>query len=399
MLSQIVIINSLALIFLFYISRKRIKVLVTKKVFFYFKKLPMKENRVVFSSFSGKGFSDSPKYLYNHCRKNYSDMVFIWVINDTSTDIPGDCIKVKHKSLKHLYYMATSKFWFFNSRIPALFTKREGQVYLQTWHGTPLKQLGLDMDVAYFGTANYKHNFYKNAKRWDYLISANNHSTVIFQSAFGINKEKIIQTGYPRNDILINHTLDEVRVLREKLQIPKNKKVILYCPTWRDDEKKSAKEYGFELKLDLRRLKQRFGSNSVLLLRMHYLIAQDIDLSGVEDFAFDVSSYDDIQELYLVSDLMITDYSSTMFDYTTLKRPVILYCYDFDKYKDVLRGFYFDLTKLNPGPIVKEHLELEIQIEKALKNELTYNNEFYHKFCSVDDGFASDKTLEILFGK
>lgn len=393
MLALLITINSLALIFLFYIFRQKIKGLFVRKIYYYLKKIPLNNRRVVFSSFSGKGFSDSPKYLYLECINKYPEFECVWVVNDLSTEIPGNPIKVKNKSIRHLYYMATSKFWIFNARISGMFKKREEQVYLQTWHGTPLKKLGLDMDVAYFATANYKLNFYKNAQRWDYLISANGYSTKIFQSSFGVDKEIILEYGYPRNDILINHTEDDIVKIKSELNIDKEKNIILYCPTWRDDKKNASKEYGFDLKLDLQKLKGKFGNDAVILLRMHYLIAENLDLNGVEDFAYDVSNYPDIQELYIISDVMITDYSSTMFDYYNLKKPVILYTYDLDKYEGVLRGFYFNLLELSPGPIVLEQESLEVQLEKALAGNIEHNEEFYNKFCSIDDGNASSATL------
>ncbi|AJR09521.1 CDP-glycerol glycerophosphotransferase family protein [Photobacterium gaetbulicola] len=391
------LINSFAVIFLLYIFRRRIKILIAKKSYSYFKKLPVNGKRAIFSSFSGKAFSDSPKYLYLECQQKYPDIECIWVVDDLNIEIPGNATKVKNMSFKHFYYMATSKYWIFNARIPAMFTKREEHVYLQTWHGTPLKKLGLDMDVAYFATANYKHNFYKNAQRWDYLVSANSFSSKVFPSAFGVDKDIILEYGYPRNDILINHTENDIAKIKKDLKLDDTKKVILYCPTWRDDQKKASKDYGFNLKMDLKSLKDKFGSDAVILLRMHYLIAENIDLTGVEDFAFDVSNYPDIQELYIISDVMITDYSSTMFDYSILKKPVILYTYDLDKYKDVLRGFYFDLLELSPGPIVIEQSELENKIEKGLSGELNYNEAFYNKFCLTDKGTASQSILEKLF--
>lgn len=392
----LLLINSVATFFILYIFRRKIMSLIAKKTYYYFQKFPVKSNRAVFSSFSGKYYSDNPKYLYLECIKNHPNIECIWVVDDNRIDIPGKAIKVRNNSFKHLYYMATSKYWIFNARIPAMFTKREEQVYLQTWHGTPLKKLGLDMDVAYFATANYKHNFYKNAQRWDYLVSANKFSTKVFQSSFGVDKDIIVECGYPRNDILINHSESDVLKVKNSLNIEGDKKVILYCPTWRDDQKRTDKQYGFNLKLDLCRLKEKFGDSAIILLRMHYLIADNLDLTGVEDFAYDVSNYPDIQELYIVSDIMITDYSSTMFDYTNLKKPVILYTYDLDKYKDVLRGFYFDIMNLSPGPIVIEHPELEDEIEKGLSGKLTYNEDFYNEFCTIERGNASNKILNTM---
>lgn len=389
------IVNLFLVLFLYRIFRKKIMSGFNQKIYTNFMKLRLKD-RVILSSFSGKSFSDNPKYLYLKIKEIYPEMETIWILDDIKTKIPGKTRKIKRNSIKHFYYMATSKYWIFNSRIPALFKKREEQIYLQTWHGTPYKKLGLDMDVAYFGGGNYKLNFYKNAQRWDYLISPNKYSTKIFQSAFGISEDIILEYGYPRNDILHEISLEKVNSIKSSLLIPSDKKVILYCPTWRDDKKSSNKNYQFDVEMDLNRLKVRFGSSCVILMRMHYLISEFMDLSEFEGFAYDVSSYDDIQELYIISDLMVTDYSSTMFDYAYLGRPIILYMYDFDKYTNTLRGGYFDIKECNPGCLAYDQNELESMIELKLNGSDGVDKEFYRIFCEKQHT-SSEMVLNKLF--
>ena len=138
--------------------------------------------------------------------------------------------------------------------------------------------------------------------------------------------------------------------IKRKLNIPEGKKIILYAPTWRDDEYYGRGEYKFSLKLNLGLLKKELGDDHIVLLRTHYFIADHLDTTGVEDFAINVSKYDDITELYLISDILITDYSSVFFDYANLRRPILFYTYDLDKYRDMLRGFYLDIEKDVPGP-------------------------------------------------
>lgn len=396
MILFLTLVNLFLVLFLYRVFRKRIVNGLKKKLYANFMKFNLK-NRVVFSSFSGKGFSDNPKYLYLKLKELYPEMETVWVLNDINTEIPGDAKKVKTNSIKHLYYMATSKYWIFNARIPGLFLKREEQVYLQTWHGTPYKKLGLDMDVAYFGGVNYKLNFYKNAQRWDYLVSANKYSTKIFQSSFGVDESIILEYGYPRNDILHEVSFEKVKLIKEYLSIPSEKKVILYCPTWRDDNKSSDKNYKFNIVLDLERLRAKFGDSCVILMRMHYLISEYMDLSDFDGFAYDVSDYPDIQELYIISDLMITDYSSTMFDYAYLNRPILIYAYDFKKYSGLMRGAYFDLKKLHPYLFCEFQNELEDNIEKSFtEGEFSLNQDFINKFCPVNNN-ASGYILSRVF--
>ena len=150
--------------------------------------------------------------------------------------------------------------------------------------------------------------------------------------------------GYPRNDVLVTRQNDTeyIEQIKKDLNLPKDKKVIMYAPTWRDDEFVKKGQYLFDLKINLANLKEQIGDDYVILLRMHYLIANALDLTGYDDFAIDVSNYNDISELYLISDALITDYSSVMFDYGILKRPQFFFAYDIEKYDKGLRGFYMN---------------------------------------------------------
>ncbi|QNR07489.1 bifunctional glycosyltransferase/CDP-glycerol:glycerophosphate glycerophosphotransferase [Macrococcoides canis] len=361
------------------------------------------EKQVVFESFAGKGYSDSPKYIYEYMYKNFPDYKFIWVLNEPEKfDIPGPAIKVKRLTKGFYDAYATSKYWVSNARIPLYLIKKPGQVYIQTWHGTPLKRLGNDMKVVRMpGTTTpaYKYNFKKETDRWDYLVSPNKYSSEIFKSAFWMDQERLLETGYPRNDILTTKHNDQVFIDRIKLKlgIPEDKNVIMYAPTWRDDEFIKKGKYKFELKIDLENLQNTIGKDSVILLRMHYLIASALDISEFKGFAYDVSSYPDISELYLISDLLITDYSSVFFDYSILKRPTVFFSYDIDKYKDDLRGFYLDYYKDLPGPIYKDAYSLAMALKDIDVLALKYSKQieqFHERFNQWENGKASEKLID-----
>ena len=367
----------------------------------FFLKTSLKDNWVFCESFFGKSYSDSPKYVYEYLQKNYpSKYRFIWVIENKSTKIPYRHIKVKRFSIRYCYYLARCKYYVFNSRQPVWIKKRQGNVFLQTWHGTPLKRLVFDLEDINSATPRYKKQTYRQSRSWDYLIAANQYSSDIFKRCFIYNKT-MLETGYPRNDIMHWDNKDEIaKEIREKLGIPKNKKTVLYAPTWRDDEYYTKGQYKFTLKLDLKLMKEQLGNDYVILLRTHYFIADSIDVTGLEDFAYNLSKYDDISELYLISDYLITDYSSVFFDYANLKRPMLFYTYDLEKYRDVLRGFYIDIEEELPGPL----LFITEEIIDAIKNmdELTdkYKEKydlFYDKFCAWEDGQASDKVAKAVF--
>ncbi|HEX3023457.1 MAG TPA: CDP-glycerol:glycerophosphate glycerophosphotransferase [Lachnospiraceae bacterium] len=367
----------------------------------YFLNMKMKDNWVICESFFGKSYSDSPKYIYEYLNKTYPGKYkFIWVINNKKTNIPYNPVKVKRYSIRYAYYLARCKYDVFNVRPPQWVRKRKGNVFLETWHGTPLKKLVFDQEEVTAASPLYKQQFYKQSRDWDYLIAANYFSSEVFRRCFMYNNV-MLETGYPRNDIMHYENRDEIaKGIRAKLGIPTDKKTILYAPTWRDDEFYGKGEYKFALQLDLHRMKQELGKEYVVLLRTHYYIADSLDVTGLEDFAFNLSKYDDISELYLISDLLITDYSSVFFDYANLKRPMLFFTYDLEKYRDVLRGFYIDMVKEVPGPL----LFTSDEVIDAIKNINTITEEykeryevFYEKFCGLEDGHASQKVAEAVF--
>lgn len=373
-------------------------------LFYAATKLPVRKKTIVFESFLGKQFSDNPKALYHYIKNNHPEYTLYWSFDRKYREnFEGEnLVSLPRFGLKWIFVMARANYWITNSRLPLWIPKPKGTIYVQTWHGTPLKKLGLDMDEVYMpgtNTERYKRNFKREAHKWDYLISPNAYSTEIFQRAFDFNKT-VIESGYPRNDVLYtNNNESSIKNIKEKLNIPFDKKVILYAPTWRDDDYYRVGRYKFTLNLDLDKLKQELGNDYVVLLRMHYLVAENLDLSGYEGFAYDYSMYNDINDLYLVADLLITDYSSVFFDYANLKRPTIFYVYDLENYRDTLRGFYFDFENKAPGPLVKTTEEVIAEIRTVERQGFVASEkieEFYKKFCYLDDGHASQRVANRL---
>lgn len=365
-----------------------------------YSKKPIQENVILFETFMAKNYSDSPKYIYEYIAKTYGDKYkYVWALND-GAQVPYGAQVVKRFSFKYAYYLAVSKYFVFNVRQPLWFRKREGQVFIETWHGTPLKRLVFDQEEVTSASPKYKQQFYKQREDWDYLVSANPFSSKTFRSCF-MYEGKMLEYGYPRNDILYWDNKEEIaKNVRVKLGIPTNKKTILYAPTWRDDEIIEKGKYSFTLALDLDLLQKELSDEYVVLLRTHHYVAEHIDVSGKEGFVFNVCDYDDISELYLISDICITDYSSVFFDYANLKRPILFYTYDFDKYKNQLRGFYIDMNTEIPGPL----LYTSDEVVHAIKNIDQINEqyadryeEFYNRFCCFDDGNASKNIVEEVF--
>lgn len=375
----------------------RLKRYIYEKVFLRF---PLKEKYIIFESFLGRNYSDSPRNIYEYIAEKNLDFKCIWVFNDKDRRIAGNAKTVKRFSLKYYYYFAVSKYWVNNMRQPLHLVKREGNVFLETWHGTPLKKLVFDMKDIYSANPNYKRDFYLQSRAWDYLLAPNRYSSEIFRRAFKFDKE-MLEYGYPRNDILYAPDKKKrAEQIKKSLGIPEDKKVILYAPTWRDDEYFEPGKYKFDLKLDLRKMKERFGSEYVVALRMHYFIANDINLEGLEGFAYNLSKYDDIAELYLITDVLITDYSSVFFDYANLKRPILFYTYDLEKYRDQLRGFYLDFEKDLPGPMLQtseEVIEAIRNIEQVKRDYSNLYETFYEEFCGWHDGKSTERVVRRVF--
>ncbi|MEY8349281.1 CDP-glycerol glycerophosphotransferase family protein [Bacillus cereus] len=388
------------------IKNHRIVKKLCKAVFLFFSCLPPKKKLILFESYSGKQYSCNPRAMYEYMLQNNLDFQMIWSVNKNHTEQfdKGNIPYVKRFSLRWFILLARAQYWVTNSRMPLWLPKPNHTTYVQTWHGTPLKKLAGDMKEVHMPgttTEKYKDNFHREAQNWDHLLSPNGYSTEIFKRAFQFQKN-VVEAGYPRNDFLyVNNNPKAIDALKKQNGLPIDKKIILYAPTWRDDQFYSKGRYKLDLQLDLNLLQKRLGSDYIILLRMHYLVAEQFDLESYKGFVYDFSKHVDINELYLLSDLLITDYSSVFFDYANLKRPVIFYTYDIDSYRDKLRGFYFDLEREAPGPVV---MNTEEVLEEILKFEMVglgafaekYNT-FYNNYCYLEDGFASKRVVEKIF--
>ncbi|MBE6496401.1 MAG: glycosyltransferase [Methanobrevibacter thaueri] len=363
----------------------RKKIINTK--YAQFRKLPINPKRIMFESMWGKQFSCNPRYLYEYINENFPDYECIWSFLDEREYCTGNAIPVKKYSLKYYYYLATSKFLCDNVNFESEFIKREDQVYIQTMHGTPLKTLGLDVEKDFNSHAS-RDKFIKDCQRWDIIPVQSDYVSNLTERCFKY-KNELLRCGYPRTDILYSkNNQTDINNLKIKLHIPLNKKVILYAPTWRYKD-------NFQLMLDLKSLKDSLSDEYILILRLHHFARSDIKNYIDNDFVYDFSNYYSIEELYLVSDILITDYSSAMFDYAILDRPILLFTYDMENYVKDIRGTYFDLEEFNPGPILFTSKEVEqaiINIDETEKIYRKNRNRFREKFNQYENGNSS-KTI------
>ncbi len=382
------------------------------KYFKYYHLYKVNPKIILFESFMGRSYSCNPKALYKQiCQMDeFKDYTFVWAFKHPI--IEGEkypdfddprTILIKYKSKRYYKYCSMAKYWLTNSLIDESIKKKPNQVYIQTWHGTPLKKLRCDIKVdgAVLNTRQEiveRNN--RDVVRFDYFLSPSPFATKCFVSAFNLKQLKrsniIVEQGYPRNDYLKNYKPEEVKKIKRDLGINKNKKIILYAPTFRDNEHQSGLGYTYSLHLDFDKLKETLSKDYVILFRTHYFVSNSFDFTKYEGFIYNVSDYDDINDLYIISDLLITDYSSVFFDFANLKRPMLFYMYDLDLYQNELRDFYIDLKEL-PGPIVKD----EDSLIKEIKNIDTYfkkyqktYDKFSEKYNLLDDGNCSERVVK-----
>ena len=336
------------------------------------------DKTIFFESFQGRSYSCSPKAIFEEMRDSgeYADYEFVWGLRETKVHNFRKMIKklsapdgstggatiTIHKYETYAYYktLAKAKYWITNSNVRPFLKPRKGQVYVQTWHGTPLKRIGLDVPGSDLDYA-------KEGKKFSYMISPSKYCSEKYVSAFGLEgrEDIILETGYPRNDALFTFDQAKVNSILRKLDIPRGKKIILYAPTFRDNEHSQVSGYKNASGINFEKLREQVGDEYIILFRAHYFVAKNMDFSKLKDFVIDVSDYEDVNDLYIVSDMLITDYSSVFFDYANLKRPIIFYMYDYDEYKANARDFYLDETEL-PGPITKTQKELVQEINNTL---------------------------------
>lgn len=367
----------------------------------------VRKDVVLFESFNGKLPSDNPYAIYQELVKQTDKANLYWGIKkvhikEAKQQFP-DLNLVPRFSVKWLWLTTRANFWVFNSRMPNWLKKNKDTIYIQTWHGTPLKKLGADIqEVAMPGndTEKYKNNFIFEASRWDYLIAPNQYSEDIFKRAFQF-KNTFLEIGYPRNDELVNNKNNQKLQdgLKEKIIGKKNGRVILYAPTWRDDYFIKKGSYKFYMPFSLEKMVKCLGQDDTLIIRPHYLVGDSIDIKGYED-RVKVCMDEAINDLYLISDLLITDYSSVMFDFAILQRPMLFYPYDMAHYKEKLRGFYLDYNEV-PGPIAED----EEKLYEFIRNFVSQGQfsgydrkkeRFEQLFCSWESGEASQKITNLI---
>ncbi len=355
---------------------------------------------IVFDSLRGMRYSCNPRAIFEELRHREPNLEFVWTSADGQFPPPEGARTVLMSSREHYEALARARVVVANSRMLPWYRKRDGQTYLQTWHGTPLKTLGFDLNTLTEHRGRGWEEITVDVAQWDVLISPNPYTTRIMRSAYQY-QGKIWETGYPRNDVLKSPDADKRgAAVRAGLGITPDKRVVLYAPTWRDDLiVGDLPKRVYELALDVKRARAALGHDHVLLLRAHHFMATDRAWQRGDGFVKDVSDYPDIADLYLAADVLVTDYSSAMFDFAGTGKPMLFFAYDVERYGDEVRGFYFDLEAQAPGPVLRTSDEVVAALRAgAYDQHADAYAAFVKTYCPYDDGFASARVIERLWG-
>ncbi|WP_286260033.1 bifunctional glycosyltransferase/CDP-glycerol:glycerophosphate glycerophosphotransferase [Streptomyces graminofaciens] len=345
-----------------------------------FQRLPVRKRLVVFESHLGKQYSDSPRAIYEEMRRQDLDFEAVWSYTGAPEGFPADATLVRRWSLPYLRALARAEYWIDNQSYPLKLAKRPGTTYIQTWHGSALKRMGFDESEWKLKSRAEQAEQQRTLDRFDHFLIRSEHDVRTLAKAFRLKEKVLLRVGYPRNDALVAaRQASERPPLSHELGLAADKKVLLYAPTFR----KSGRRRRFALPFDVARFAREFGDEYVLLVRAHYLDHVVLPPS-VRGRVIDVSAHHDVTPLLALADALITDYSSVMFDYALLDRPMFFFPYDYEEYVLEGRGTYFDLLERAPGPVVRTEDELHAVLTSSSLDEQTV------KYAAARERFVSD---------
>lgn len=366
----------------------------------FFNLLPIKNNKIFFFSYYGSGYGCNPKYITEYILERYPKDQYdvVWAFNDLKSKTHLNFRKVRTMSLKYFYELCTSKVVITNFRTTDLFVKRKGQYYIQTWHSSlRLKQIEKDAEADL--PESYVEMAKKDSLKCDLLLSGCQYSTDIFKKAFWY-EGPIFEAGTPRNDMLFRQEPEKREKILKSLGLKSDVNIILYAPTFRKNNDMSV--YQFDDRKLLEAVKKRFGGKWIVLVKLHPHLLSKANQLTFGPNVLDVTTYDDIQELLSITDLLISDYSSLIFDFAITQRPCFLYVPDVDEYIRNDRDLYFNLFELPFISAFSNQDLLDKIMEFNLGDYQRHLSGFLEKVGSYEKGSASEQLLghidEVCFG-
>ncbi len=356
--------------------------------------LPLRE-AVLFESFAGKVIGDNPLGIQRELVRRGTDLQVLWTISRPDMPVPDGARAVMHGSPEWLEALATSRYLVNNTNFPPYFRKAPGQVYCQTWHGTPLKRLGHDMPPGTISDA-FLALYDREAASWDFLVAANEFSAGALGGAFGY-RGRILTTGYPRNDRLVTAGGAERQAIRERLGVPDpDERILLYGPTWRASRRTTLGQFAPVNYLDA---STQLPEGWRLAFRGHSHTHGAHDPS-VAAGALDVTRYPDVTDLLIAADALLTDYSSLMFDFAVTGKPILFLTPDLADYRGS-RGFYLDFEGEAPGPLLATSDDVVARLADLPGLVAQYSARYAAwnaKYNAWDDGHAAKRVVDAVFG-
>ncbi|MFD9356539.1 CDP-glycerol glycerophosphotransferase family protein [Streptomyces sp. NPDC060031] len=356
--------------------------------------LPLRPELAVFSAYWHGAYACNPAAIEARLRELAPRMRTAWICDPVhAATLPRRTAALRPGSAAYWTALARAAYLVTNVNFDRTLVKRPGQILVQTQHGTPLKRVGLDLQdrPAATPTTDFA-GLLRGADQWDYLLSANRHSTLVWEKAVP-SSYTTLEYGYPRNDVFHRASQSDVLELRARLGIPAGSTAILYAPTHRD-YRRSRPDH-----LDFERVLRDLGPRFTILARTHLTYA-DCDRSWeAHPRLLDVSSHPSVEELCLASDALVTDYSSLMFDYAVLDRPIVIHADDWEAY-EAARGTYFDLRSCPPGAIARTEDELVDIFATGHwqgSRSAQLRSAFRARFCPYDDGHAAERVVRRVF--
>jgi CDP-glycerol glycerophosphotransferase len=352
---------------------------------------PLDPDLAVYAAYWFRGYSCNPRAIYERARELVPGSRGVWVVRrDALASLPPGVEYVVRGTRPYFDAIARATYLINNVNFPNNVIKRSGSVHVQTHHGTPLKYMGLDLrNSESQGRGMDFDKLLQRVARWDYSISSNAHSTGVWERVYPGDYETL-EIGYPRNDALAAATPATVAAARAALGIADGKIAVLYAPTHREYEE------GYVSRLDLAQLADALGPAHVILARLHYFYDSAPPVRELHEAGrlLDVASHPSVEELCLAADVLLTDYSSIMFDYAVLDRPIVIHAPDWEEYRS-RRGVYFDLLEAAPGTVARTQEKVAAAVAAPGDGA---RDAFRERFCALEDGHSAERAVRRIWG-
>ncbi|MFI6506670.1 CDP-glycerol glycerophosphotransferase family protein [Streptosporangium sp. NPDC050855] len=357
--------------------------------------LPPRRDLVLFESDVGAGYTGNPRYVYEELRRRGTPLRTVWSVSRNRRNFPPGTRLVRRMSWRHVWTMARAGYWVDSHGMPLAYPKPSGTRYLQTWHGQGIKSVGFDAPDLRADFDAPRAAWRAAVERWDALVSPSAEFERVFVPSNGY-RGPLLRHGSPRCDVLVRGDPEAAERARERLEIPPGSRVLLYAPTYRD----RARGSGRSVRADLTAMAEALAGEWTMVLRTHPVERFRVP-EHLRHFVRPAGSYPEVNDLMLLSDALLTDYSSLMCDYAVTGRPMLFLIDDWDEYRHLERGVYHDLPAIAPGPCLTttgELIEALRDLEGVTASFAPRYRAFRELWCAEERGHASARVVDDFFG-